>query len=291
MDAEVLVVGEALMDVVDRGGPVVEHPGGSAANVALGLGRLGVRTELLTHVADDDRSRRLVEHLEASSVRVLPESRSAARASTAVATIGASGAAEYVFDVSWALPDALPKATAPVLHIGPFPAFLSPLDRLDELIGAVSAREVTFDPNIRPALLGPAETVVPRFEEIARRATVVKLSDEDAAWLYPGVAPDALLDRLLGWGAALAIVTRGADGLLLATADHRLAVGAVPITVVDTIGAGDTVMASTIRSVVALGSAGLSAEQLHGLADDARAAAAVTASRAGADLPWAAELR
>ena len=80
---DVLVVGEALIDVVDRAGATVEHPGGSAANVALGLGRLGVGTALLTHIAPDARGRRIVEHLEASGLRVLDSSFTARRTSSA----------------------------------------------------------------------------------------------------------------------------------------------------------------------------------------------------------------
>ena len=275
------------MDVVQGAG---EHPGGSAANVALGLGRLGVRTALLTHVAHDARSERIVEHLTASGVDVLPASFGAQRASSAVAIIEESGAARYEFDIAWELPETLPALSADVLHVGPFPAFLSPLDRLDELIAAVGAREVTFDPNIRPALIGDRADAVARFEDIARRASVVKLSDEDAQWLHPGVPVDAVLDMLLGWGARLAVITRGAEGVVIATPSHRLPTDAVPVRVVDTIGAGDTVMASMIGSLVRHGAGGFSEQRLRTIAEDARAAAAVTVSRAGADLPWSAEL-
>jgi fructokinase len=289
-DHEVLVVGESLMDVVDSAGQRTELPGGSAANVALGLGRLGVRTALLTHLAEDERSRRLAQHLEASGVEVLDTSYTAERASTAVATIDDAGAAHYEFDVSWSLPETLPDVSARVLHLGPFPAFESPLERLDALVSGVGARDITFDPNIRPALVGEHADALPRFEEIVKRASVVKLSDEDAAWLYPDLPLAAVLDLLLVLGVRLAVLTRGAAGAVLATAAERLEIDAAPVRVVDTIGAGDTFMASTIRSLVADGSAELTSQRLRLLAEDARTAAAVTASRAGADLPWSAEL-
>ncbi len=262
------------MDVVEESGRRTEHPGGSAANVAVGLGRLGVRTELLTHLAEDDRSHRLVRHLEASDVLVLEPSFTADRASSAAATIEPSGAARYEFDVSWALPEPIPEVRARVLHLGALPAFRSPMGQLDELIARVGPREITFDPNIRPALIGEHAAVLPRFEEITERASVVKLSDEDAAWLYLGLAVEEVLDRLLALGVGLAIVTRGADGALLATPAHRLSVAAVPVRVVDTIGAGDTFMASTIRSIVEAGGSDLTAGRLRMLAEDATAAAA-----------------
>lgn len=287
----VLVVGEALMDVVDGPAGRVEHPGGSAANVALGLGRLGIPAELLTHLADDRRGRRIVEHLAASGAHVLDTSCTAARTSTALASIGPSGAARYEFDVSWALPATLPSSPVRLLHVGSLAAFLSPPQRLHDLIGAVAPRLVTFDPNIRPALVGEHAAAQERFEDVARRSSVVKLSDEDAAWLYPGASTTAVLDRLLGLGSTLAVVTRGADGAVLATRSHRIAVEAPRVLVVDTIGAGDTFMASVIRSVLEREDADLAFDELQVLARDAVEAAAVTASRAGADLPWRSEVR
>jgi fructokinase len=285
---QVLVIGEALVDVVVGDGPPTEHPGGSAANVALGLGRLGVSTALLSHLAQDDRGRRVVAHLRESGVDVLDSSFTAARTSSAVASIEPSGAAHYEFDVSWALPAFLPTGSVRVLHLGALPAFLSPIGQLDELISSVAAGDVSFDPNIRPALIGGQAEALFRFEEVVQRATVVKLSDEDAAWLYPGVSLPQVLGRLLGFGARLAIVTRGAQGAIIATSEHRLEVEAVAVRVVDTIGAGDTFMASTISSIVGEASSTLS--DLRALAERASLAAAVTASRAGADLPWSAEL-
>ena len=54
---DVIVIGEALVDVVESTNGTVEHPGGSPSNVAYGLGLLGIRTALLTSIGDDDRGR------------------------------------------------------------------------------------------------------------------------------------------------------------------------------------------------------------------------------------------
>jgi fructokinase len=102
---EVLVVGEALVDIVERrDGSRAEHPGGSPANVALGLARLGRRTGLLTRIGDDERGRRIVAHLQAGGVRLVDGSVTADPTSTAKATLDDRGVASYEFDIDWRLP-------------------------------------------------------------------------------------------------------------------------------------------------------------------------------------------
>ena len=119
MSTRLLVVGEALVDiVVDREGEQAEHVGGSPANVAVGLARLDHAVDFATWLGRDDRGRRISDHLERHAVHVLPESFGAAPTSTAVATLDASGAATYEFDLHWDVPPlALPKATGH-LHTG-----------------------------------------------------------------------------------------------------------------------------------------------------------------------------
>ena len=290
-DLQVLVVGEALVDIVERDGETVEHVGGSPANVALGLGRRGLAVGLLTQLADDVRGRAIVEHLTASGVEVLPESMTAAATSTARALIGADGQAEYEFDIEWsALPD--PRGPAPrVLHAGSIAAFLAPgAESVRQMLSRSTAQEITFDPNIRPALLGAHATVFDDYEATARLASVVKMSDQDAAWLYPGATVDQVVDRVLELGPRLVAITSGAEGAIIASPAHRARIPAVRVDVVDTIGAGDTFMSSLVSSVLAHGSAGLGLSDLRRIGASAVRAAAITVSRAGADLPWRSEL-
>src|SRR5688500_176759 len=96
---EVLVIGEAVMDLVKSRGAITRSPGGSPVNVALGLARLGVRTRVRTALADDDDGRVILGRLEASGVLVEPASLSLPRTSTALAELDTDGAARYTFDV------------------------------------------------------------------------------------------------------------------------------------------------------------------------------------------------
>lgn len=289
-DLDVLVIGEALIDIVQNSVGQNDHVGGSPANVALGLGRRGTAVGLLTHLADDRRGRRIIQHLDASGVRVLPESMSAENTSTAVAAIGPDGQAEYDFNLVWDVraPDGLNPR---VVHTGSIAAFLEPgASAVRDILRNTPAKEITFDPNIRPALIGQQESAFPVFEQTARLSTVVKMSDQDAAWLYPGLSPDDVLDAVLELGPRLAAITLGSEGAIIVNADHRVWIPAVPVRTIDTIGAGDTFMASLINAVLDRGSEGLDRAALEQVGRAAVAAAAITVSRPGADLPWADEL-
>lgn len=291
---DVLVIGEVLVDLVHRGGAVVEHPGGSPANVALGLGRLGADVVLLTDLGRDERGVHLAAHLAASAVRVVADSFSDRPTSTASAFIGPDGAAKYDFDVRWS-PSAGRLALEPrIVHTGSIAAFLAPgADVVRNLLREIDAEEVTFDPNIRPALIGTHSEAVPAFEATASLASVVKLSDEDAAWLYPGRSPRSVLETIRSFGPRIVALTLGERGSLISIGDALVEVPGVPVEIVDTIGAGDTYMASLIASLLDRPGAPdsqVSTGQALEMGWRASCAAAVTVSRAGADLPSAADV-
>ena len=300
-----LVVGEALVDVVD-GGP---HPGGSPMNVAIGLARLGIDTRFLTRIGDDEYGRMLGEHLVREGVALTAASlRVGECTSRATAVIGTDGAAVYDFDIEWTLSESTAiaeAAEADVIHVGSIGASLEPgATAVRAMLRTVSSRTLrTYDPNIRPALLRPRAAAVARVETIMAASHVVKLSDEDADWLYPGRAVDDVLAHLLARGARMAVVTRGGIGCTLAIAGGGRPVTrqAVPVSVVDTIGAGDAFMSGLVYGLVSGGLvSALTAEvfapdadllrALERVVDTALASAAVAVSRTGAAPPHLDEL-
>jgi fructokinase len=289
----VLVIGEALIDIVSRAGhPDAEHVGGSPANVALGLGRLGVPVRLHTALAHDPRGERIAAHLAASGVAIDPASWSLQRTSSAIARIGQDGAANYDFDIDWSLPTPPALTGAQVVHVGSIAAFLEPgATVLEEFLTSIggSAR-VTFDPNIRPALVGDRDAARERVQRIAGFCDVVKLSDEDAAWLYPGETIDDVLDQLLSFGPQLTAVSLGGHGATLASATHRVTVPAPTVDVVDTVGAGDTFTAALIDALLTTSTDTHDERYLRELGNHAASAAAITVQRAGANLPTRTEL-
>lgn len=290
---EVLVIGEALVDVVTSSEGTVEHPGGSPMNVAYGLGRLGVRTALLTSIGNDDRGRAIEAHILGAGVSLVPGSRSVGRTSSAIATLAADGSASYAFDISWQLPPVAPTYLPKVLHTGSIATFLAPGAGTVKGLLEKAHHEclVTYDPNIRPALLGSQAEAKGIFEDLVPLTDVVKLSDEDAQWLYPDLPLDEVAARILSLGADLAVITKGSEGSLLMTGQARLVVPSVQTRVADTIGAGDSYMAALIFGLLNRRTEGLPLPVLERLGRSASVAAGITVSRAGANPPTAEELQ
>jgi fructokinase len=291
---DVVVIGEALTDIVTTPGGMTEHPGGSPANVAYGLARLGVSTGLLTAVGADRRGAALENHLQSAGVVLLPGFRSLERTSTATATIAADGSASYEFDILWNPEPLHPLFASPkVLHTGSIAIFLAPgATRVKTVLRQLrSACTITYDPNIRPELLGTHAESRSIFEELVHLTNVVKLSDEDAQWLYPRKTLEDTAAHVLSLGAELAVITKGSSGSLLATAGARLSIPAVQTRVVDTIGAGDSYMSALILGLLTRGTHGLAPAVLEQLGRTAAMAAAITVARAGANPPTENELR
>lgn len=294
--SRIVVVGEALIDeVVHPDGHREEHPGGSPANVAITLGRLGNAPRLITQIGDDASGGLIREWLESSHVVIDAVSVVARPTSRGIAHLDDSGAATYEFDLVWDEFDAV--VDADFLHIGSISATLQPGgESVRQLIEGTSAL-VTYDPNIRPSLIDDAEATRASVEALIVASDVVKASDEDIEWLYPGADVEQVAHRWADSGPWLVIVTRGGDGVLAFSAHGRLEILAPRVVVADTVGAGDTLMGTLIDGLAhAVGTTGragleaLSAEELTSLLERAAAAAAITVSRPGANPPWSHEL-
>jgi len=290
---DVMVVGEALVDIVVSPRGTVEHPGGSPANVAYGLGRLGVQTELLTSIGDDHYAAAIEGHLRSAGVRLLPGSRRQGTTATATAVLASDGSARYDFDLRWDLPRTAPAMLPKILHTGSIATFLAPGAAAVRGLLEQSHRRcmVTYDPNIRPALLGSHVEAKTIFEELIPFTEVVKLSDEDAHWLYPRRPLEEISGHILGLGARLVAITRGAEGSMLTTRDTCVLVPPVPAAVADTIGAGDSYMSALIYGLLMRGADGLAPSVLEALGRMAAKAAAITVGRPGAQPPTLDELQ
>ena len=287
MSRTVYVIGEALVDVVRMAGSINEIPGGSPANVACGLGRLGVETTFLTHLAVDGRGQALVRHLTEAGVRLADGSSSAARTSTATAIIDRDGVASYEFDLEWALPEKVQIPPARIVHTGSIASFLEPgASSVAKLLRrARGSSLISYDPNIRPSIIGYRFDNIEAFESIASLSDVVKLSDEDSKWLYPDLSIEASMEHILDLGPTLVAMTRGSAGSTLMTQGFYVEIRPVKVNVVDTIGAGDTYMASLLYSLLDVDPAQLLESGLRLIGERAAVAAAITVSRPGADLP------
>ena len=297
MTARALVIGEALIDIVERDGSVLgEHVGGSPLNVAVGLGRLDRGVDFLTHIGDDERGRRIVEYVEASGVQLVRGSVSAARTPTAAARLDGTGAANYTFDLDWQL-TGTPEVTPPlVVHTGSIAGFLDPgcLATAALLDAYRLSATVTYDPNVRPDLIDDREQAIGRIQRLVEKADVVKASDEDLRWIDPTRTPEELAKAWQGLGPSIVAVTMGERGSFAICAAGTVEVVARPVEVVDTVGAGDSFMTGLIDALWSLNLLGgdrrdelarIDVDTLQGVLGAAALASAVTVGRAGADLP------
>ena len=292
-----LVIGEALIDIVERDGHITgEHVGGSPLNVAVGLARLGRGVDFLTYIGDDPRGRRIVDYLKQSRVQLVSGSVSAERTPTALASLDASGSADYLFDIEWRLAGTSEVAPPLVVHTGSIATVLEPGCRATAaLVDAyhVSAT-ITFDPNVRPALMKDGDLGRERIERLMERCDVVKASDEDLRWVDPSRSPEQIAQTWLALGPSIVAVTTGGAGAFAVCAAGTVRVAARQVEVVDTVGAGDAFMSGLIDALWSLGLLGadrrselarIGLDALTGVLQTAVLSSALTVARAGADLP------
>jgi fructokinase len=307
----VAVAGEVITDLVPTGSDGDFHaaPGGSPANVAVGLARLGVPVRMLARLSGDVLGRRLRAHLVANGVDLDHAVAAAEPSSLAIVALEADGSAAYDFrldgtaDWQWTdveLTDSLDGVEA--LHVGSLALTTPPGGAVLRRLAARArmSSTVSFDPNVRDLLMGPALEVLAVVHEVLAVADVVKASAEDVGWLEPG---RDLADVARSWqqhGPSLVVVTRGGDGAFaVGPSGTPVERPGRAVAVVDTVGAGDSFMSAMLaglarRDLLGAGRrtalAALADDDIAALLDEAVEASAVTCSRPGADPPRLAEL-
>lgn len=279
-------------------------PGGSPANTAVALARLGTPTRFLGRLSGDIFGRLFREHLTTSGVDLSASVTARESSTLAVADLDDGGRADYSFhaggtaDWQWTADELTEAARPPMscLHTGSLALVRPPGGRhIEELLAAVRERTtVSIDPNVRPLLVDPAQ-VRARLPHWCAAADIIRLSDDDLELLLPGATLEDAADTFHADGARLVLVTLGGDGVFASLDGQRLRVTTPTVDVVDSVGAGDSFTAGFLHSLRGAGALGgrldgVGAETVGtALAFGARVAAAVCAVR-GANPPWAADL-
>jgi len=290
------VCGEVLIDVLPTG-PVV---GGGPANTAKALARLGHDVDFIDGISTDAFGVMARKELERDGVGLALSLSSDKPTCTATVTLDAHGSASYEFLIdgtatfdfadSW-LPD--PERLKPsVLHIGTLVTIVEPASTVlyDWAVKTAEFAPVVFDPNVRPSVVGDHSAYRAAVEKWAQISSVIKLSDDDISWLYPDESMDEVAQRWIAQGASLVVVTRGAKGIIGYTEHGFEEVAGAKVTVVDTVGAGDTVGAILVEGIVTHSVIGLQGQVLNAVLNRAAIAAGITVSRAGAQPPRLHEL-
>ncbi|WP_415919772.1 carbohydrate kinase family protein [Tateyamaria sp. SN6-1] len=302
----ILCAGEALIDMIPNAdGAYVPHVGGAVLNTAVALGRLGAPTGLVTGLSSDPFGQMIADHLHASHVDTSHAVRSNRNTTLAFVHLD-QGNATYTFYDDETATSAIQPADLPAVPADTEAVFFGGIslcnppvaDSLTNMaLGVPAGTLVMADPNIRPGFARDQASYRARLTRLMGRADIIKLSDDDISWLIPDGDLHAKAQTVLASGPKLLLLTEGGDG---ATAYVRggatVRVAAENVTVVDTVGAGDTFNAGCLAALrdagvllpgalLDLGEATLT-DMLH----RAARAAAVTVSRAGANPPWAHEL-
>ena len=300
----IVVCGEALIDMVrNADGTQRGVPGGGPFNTARGLARLGVPVAFLGHLSADRFGRELADLLTADGVSLEYASVGPEPTTIALADVDSEGFAEYQFVVKGTSAPNLTMEMLPArlddgvtcLHIGTLGLVLQPMaSTLEEFVNReADGRVVILDPNVRIGLEDDTEYRA-RLEKLMTASTVIKASDTDVAWLYPGSDYTEAADLMLAKGVPMVVITLGAEGAFGAHRDLRIHVAAPQVEVVDTIGAGDAFGAGLLAWLydhdLVRAEMRLDEEQLRSALDYACLAAALTCTRKGAEPPWKREM-
>ena len=301
------VIGETLVDVLSGGMSAPQsYVGGSPMNVAVGLARLGHPVTFVGRYGDDEYGRKIHEHLRDNSVQeVLPPD--AHPTSTAHGVLDPVGAATYDFDLVWDLAGFAAVSDralddAQLLHTGSIATMVEPgaTTVLEAVRRARPHATITFDPNIRPTFVEDHSAAVAQVERFVQLSDVVRASDSDLEWLYPGRGVEDTAAAWLGLGPAMVVATYGSRGPWGLVAGGPAKAKAPVVDVVDSVGAGDSFMAALVSALVDRELVGasrrdalhaLTAGQLAEILAFAARAAAITVSRAGANPPFRHEIR
>jgi fructokinase len=219
----------------------------------------------------------------------------------AIVSLDANGGASYEFKIAGTAtfdfsPDWLPdpaRYKPNVLHIGTLATVIQPgADVLyDWSLRVAEFAPIVFDPNIRPAVLADRDLYEAAVEKWAAISSVIKVSDDDMAWLYPTQNYADVAARWINDGAALVVITRGGQGIIGFTAEGAVEVEGAKIIVADTVGAGDTVGAIIVEAMIEKGVLALTGDVLGATLHRAAVAAGITCSRKGAQPPYKHELK
>ena len=303
------VCGEVLVDLIPQTNNVgkpdnsnrVGVIGGGPENTAKALARLGHQVEFIDGISTDKWGVAAKAELVADGVGTKFCKFSDKPTCQAIVTLDEKGGASYefvidgtaTFDFSsdW-LPDAY-RFKPTLLHIGTLVTAVEPAATVlfDWALEVSELAPIIFDPNIRPAVIPDRDLYRTQVEKWIEISSVVKVSEDDIAWLYPGQDDLEVANSWIEKGLAFVVITRGANGLVAVSENDFVQVPGVKVDVVDTIGAGDTVGAIVAEAVAEVGLEELkNSGALLVMLEKAAQAAAITCSRKGAQPPTAREL-
>ena len=307
----IIHTGEALIDFIpvrdSNGGRAFKPvPGGSPYNTSIAVARLDVPNAFLGRISRDFFGDQLVAYLTQNGVDTGMIARGDSLSTLAFVSKTETGGVRYAFFANGAadrefVPEDIPELPddTTAIQFGSISLIGDPVG--ETIVGLIERekgrRVISFDPNIRTSVIEDEAVYRSRLGRAVTASTIVKVSDEDLAWMTGSEDIDSAARELLRQGPRLVVVTEGARGSAAYTGDLVARVDAEKTTVSDTVGAGDSFHAAVLAwcyhsgflSIKRIGT--LTADKLEEMLRFAGAVAAKTCSRAGADPPRLAEIQ
>jgi len=305
-----LICGDNLFDVFMQPGDdparamFAARAGGSPFNVAIGMRRLQADAGYFSALSTDPLGRKLRRVLEDETVDLRYTLDTNRKTTLSLITLDEEGVPAYTFYSEGAADTGVTSADVPTLgddvrgvHFGSYSLVTTPCaDALFALAEQAKDRIISLDPNIRPTVEPDMSVWRARVDALLPMVSVLKISTEDLELIYPGMPAGTFALKMLEAGVKLVVVTDGGDSAMGWTATGAQAsVNPPKVAVIDTVGAGDTFMASLLMQLSKADNihehiAGLDATSLEHLLSFCANAAAITCTRQGADLPRLSDL-
>ena len=297
-----LVCGEGLIDLVKQpDGSWIAHNGGGALNTAKALAKLGKDVEFLGRIATDPFGEQLRSDIGSSSVATGLAVTATEPTSLAVVELADDGSATYSFylentsNFCWRDSE-LPSDISDfdLVHIGTLSLVIEPGREVlfDWLARNHKSALVMLDLNVRPTVISNPENYRKLVEPWLKFGDILKVSDEDLNFLYPEKTWSEVVDTYFAQtDLSFIAVTLGSEGAAIVTRNATVQLPAPKVTVVDTVGAGDTFSAGLIATLDSLGRLSksdlsqLDESRLMAILKFAIAAAALNCTKAGAAAP------
>lgn len=305
----ILCCGEALIDMLPRqmdNGDDVFLPvaGGAVFNTAIGLGRLGVKTGFFCPLSNDLFGDLLAQKLEGAKVATDLSVRVNRPATLAFVTLD-NGQAKYAFyDENTAL-RGLQEVELPTVPADCEAGYFGGISLIGEPCGGAyealmdrmhANNVIMMDPNIRTSFIADEAGYRARIFRMIKQCDIVKFSDEDFDWLFPGQSFADAASEMFADGVKIVLITRGSNNPMALTPNGKFEVPAITVEVGDTIGAGDTFNSGFLAGLSMMNRlnknalASLTSNEIEKALTLAAATAAITVSRVGANPPFANEV-
>ncbi|WLR51441.1 aminoimidazole riboside kinase [Bacillus tianshenii] len=255
----IITLGEALIDFIPLDVENINYqksPGGAPANVAVGAARLGSKTTFVGKVGDDVLGEFLHDTLKKYGVQTEEMSFSKeVRTGVVFVTLQEDGERSFEFYINPGADQFLRSDELNtqlfrenrILHIGSISMIREPVKGATDYAVTLAKENgmiVSFDPNIRLSLWTNEQEARETILDMLPRADIVKVSEEEVAFLTGEEELEAGIEKLAAYRIPLLVVTCGKDGSRIVFGKDKAHVESLNVEAIDTTGAGDAFMSA-----------------------------------------------